>query len=83
MDWKFQELMTKGFSLSNKWYFREWNQREFEDWIEGCRSLLSYCDPEPMLPWYPDQRHIEEIVAILGETRHKISRGEIEYTGLF
>ncbi|MGB6068799.1 MAG: hypothetical protein WBG50_28650 [Desulfomonilaceae bacterium] len=81
-DWKFQELMTKGFSLSNKWYFREWNQREFDGWIEDCKDILSCCEPEPELPWFTGPQHIEEIVMTLGETRRKISHGEIEYTGL-
>ena len=80
---RFQELMTRGFALSNKRYFREWNQYEFEAWIEDCQSLLSSCEPEPDgFPWCPDHRHIEEIVMLLSATSSRISKGEITYVGL-
>jgi len=81
---RFQELKTRGFSLSNKRHFRQWNQYEFDEWIDECRSLLSCCEPEPDgFPWCPDPRHIEEIVMMLSATERKISRGQIEYTGIF
>jgi hypothetical protein len=81
---RFQELIVKGFSLSNKISFREWNQDEFETWIDDCRDLLSRCEPEPEgFPWCPDQSHIEEIVMLLSQTRSRISRGDISYVGLF
>jgi len=79
---KIQDLMTKGFSLSNKWHFKEWSDAEFDAWVQDCETLLAYCEPEPRFPWFPDERHIEEIVAILGETRRKISNREITYSGL-
>jgi len=75
--------MTRGFSLSNKLHFRQWNQHEFDEWIEDCQRLLSSCEPEPDgFPWFPDHRHIEEIVMLLGKTRSRISRGEITYVGI-
>ena len=77
-----QALMTQGFALSNKLHFREWNPDEFRAWIDDCERLLSNCDQESGFPWFPGTQHIEEIVAILGETRRKISRGQIRYTGL-
>ena len=79
---RFQELMTQGYSLSNKWYFKEWNQHEFDEWIEDCKNILSSCEPEPYFPWFPEPTHIEEIVMLLGRTRSKISKGEITYVGL-
>lgn len=78
----FRELMTQGFALSNKIRFGEWNPDEFDQWIRDCRRLLSRCEPEPHLPWFPDPMHIEEIVMILSGTRQKISRGEITHRGL-
>jgi hypothetical protein len=80
---RFQELMTRGYSLANKWYFKEWIQSEFDQWIEECHSLLSSCEPEPYFPWFPESTHIEEIVMLLAETRSKISKGQVQYTGLF
>ena len=77
-----QELMTRGYSLSNKFYFGQWNQDEFEAWVEACYSLISACKPEPYFPCFPDHRHIEEIVMILMVTSRKILKGEIEYQGL-
>ncbi len=80
---RFQQLMTTGYALANKRYFKEWIQSEFDQWIEDCQSLLSSCEPEPHgFPWFPDHRHIEEIVMLLAKTSSKISRGQIEYTGL-
>jgi hypothetical protein len=75
--------MTQGFALSNKWNFRQWNQSEFEAWINDCRSLLSLCEPEPHFPYFPDHRHIEEIVMLLGAMSAKISRGQVDYMGIF
>ncbi len=80
---RFHELMTRGFSLSNKRYFREWNQYEFDEWIAACRRLLSCCEPEPPFPWFPDHRHIEEVVMLLAKTSSRISKGEITYIGIF
>ncbi len=81
---RFQQLMTQGYSLANKWHFKEWNQHEFDQWIEDCQRLLSSCEPEPDgFPWFPDHRHIEEVVVLLSKTSSKISRGQIESTGLF
>jgi hypothetical protein len=79
---RFQELMTQGHSLSNKFYFGQWNQDEFERWLDDCHNLLSSCEPEPQLPWFPNVQHIEEIVMLLWETRHKIFRREVYYMGL-
>ena len=80
---RFQELMTTGYALSNNLYFKEFKQHEFNKWIEDCERLLANCEPEPQgFPWCPDTRHIEEIVMLLSETSSKISRGQIEYTGL-
>ena len=75
--------MTQGFALANKLSFKEFDQHEFQAWIEDCESLLSCCEPEPAgFPWCPDSRHIEEIVMLLSATRSRISRGEVHYTGL-
>lgn len=80
---RFQELMTQGFSLSNKFYFGEWNPDEFKQWIEDCQTLFSYCEPEPHFPLNLDPRHIEEIVFLLLKVSGEISRGKIQYVGLF
>ena len=81
---RFQELMTEGYALSNKLYFKEFNQHEFNKWIDDCELLLAKCEPEPDgFPWCPDPRHIEEIVMLLSETSSKISKGEITYIGIF
>ena len=79
---RFQDLMTQGYSLSNKLYFKEFDPHEFDLWIGACRSLLSLCEPEPYFPWNAGPYHIEELVMLLLETRHKISKGEITYIGL-
>ncbi len=79
---RFQELMTQGYSLANKWYFKEWIQSEFDEWIDECRSLLACCEPEPHFPWFPEPTHIEEIVMLLAATRSRISRGQTEYAGV-
>ena len=79
---RFQDLITQGFSIANKCYFKEFDESEFEAWIGACRSLLSSCDPEPAFPWFPTVQNIEEIVMLLSETRHKIFRREVYYTGL-
>ena len=76
--------MTKGYALANKWDFKEFDQHEFEAWVQDCISLLSRCEPEPHgFPWCPDHRNIEEIVMLLQRVSGKISRGDITYTGLF
>ena len=82
MHARFQELMTQGFSIANKWYFKEFDESEFEAWIGACRSLLSDCDPEPTFPWFPIVHDIEQIICLLSETRHKILRREVYYMGL-
>jgi len=79
---RFQDLMIQGFSISNKIYFKEFDQHEFEVWITECRSLLSLCEPEPYFPWSLDPHHIEELVMLLMHTLHQICRGEIEYQGI-
>jgi len=80
---RFQELMTKGYALSNKLYFKEFDSHEFDKWINDCKRLLAKCAPEPDgFPWFPSPRHIEEIVMLLAKTSRNISRGQIEYTGL-
>jgi len=79
---RFQNLINQGFSIANKWYFKEFDESEFEAWIEACRDLLSDCEPEPAFPWFPNVQHIEEIVMLLSETRHKIFRRETYYMGL-
>jgi hypothetical protein len=79
---RFQELMTAGYSLSNKLHFGEWNPDEFEAWIEDCQNLLSACEPEPLLPLCPDRRHVEEVVFLLLKVSSEISRGKIQYLGL-
>jgi hypothetical protein len=78
----FRQLMTRGYALANKSYFKELGPHEFDQWIRDCRHLLSRCKPEPHLPWFPDPRHIEEIVMLLASVRSRISRGETIYTGL-
>ena len=80
---RFQALMTTGYALANKWHFKEFDEHEFQAWIDQCQSLLSSCEPEPEgFPLCPDIRHIEEIVMLLSATSNKISRGEIEYMGI-
>lgn len=84
MTARFQQLMAVGFSLSNKWHFKQWDQDEFEDWLQDCRSLLALCEPEPDgFPWCPDHRNIEEIVFFLQKVGSDISKGHIQYMGLF
>ncbi len=81
---RFHELMTRGFSLSNKIYFKEFDQHEFNQWIDDCKRLLAKCEPEPEgFPWFPDLRHIEEVVMLLAKTSSRISKGEITYIGIF
>jgi hypothetical protein len=76
--------MTTGYALVNKLYFEEFDESEFDAWIEDCHKILSACKPEPEgFPWSPDHRHIEEIVMLLSKTSSRISRGEIEYMGVF
>ena len=77
-----QELMTQGYALSNKFHFGQWNQGEFEAWVNECYDIIAACEPELYFPLFPDHRHIEEIVLILMVTSRKISHGEIEYQGL-
>jgi len=79
---RFQALMTEGYALSNKIHFNEFDPHEFGQWLSACRSLLSLCEPEPYFPWNPDPRHIEELVMLLSATQRKISKGEVQYTGL-
>lgn len=79
---RFQELMTQGYALSNKLYFGEFDESEFEQWIDDCDSLLSSCEPEPHFPLNHDPRHIEEIVFLLLKVLGEISRGEVEYLGI-
>jgi len=79
---RFQELMTTGYALANKLYFKEFDESEFEQWIEDCDGLLSSCEPEPHFPLNPDPRHIEEIVFLLLKVSSEISRGEVEYLGI-
>ena len=79
---RFGTLMTEGYTLSNKLYFNEFDPHEFDQWISDCRRLLAKCEPEPYFPWNSDPRHIEELVMLLGKTRYKISKGQIQYTGL-
>jgi len=79
-----QELMTTGYALSNKIYLKELDPHEFDQWINDCRRLLAQRDPEPEgFPWFPDHRHIEEIVMLLAKTSSRISKGEITYIGIF
>ena len=81
---RFQELMTEGYALSNKLYFNEFDPDEFHQWINDCKRILAKCEPEPDgFPWFPDHRHIEEIVMLLSKTSSRISRGEITYIGIF
>lgn len=82
-DARCQELMTMGYSLSNKLHFKEFDPDEFNQWVEDCERLLANCEPEPEgFPWCPDSRHIEEIVMLLSKTSSRISKGEIEYMGI-
>ena len=80
---RFQELMTKGHALANKLYFGEFNESEFQRWVQDCQHLLANCEPEPYFPCFPDHRHIEEIVFLLQKVLGEISRGQIEYVGIF
>ena len=79
---RFQELMTKGYTLANKLYFGEFNECEFQRWVQDCQHLLANCEPEPPFPYFPNVNHIEEIVMILMFTLRKIVHGEVEYQGL-
>lgn len=79
---RFQELMTEGYSLSNKLFFREFDPHEFDLWIGACRSLLSLCEPEPYFPWNADPHHIEELVMLLLKVSGEIVRGHIQYMGV-
>ena len=80
---RFRELITTGYALANKLYFKEFNPHEFNRWVEDCERLLSNCDPEPYFPLIPGPRHIEEIVLLLQETLFRISLGKVQYIGLF
>ena len=80
---RFQELMTKGHALANKLYFGEFNESEFQRWVQDCQHLLANCEPEPYFPCFPDHRHIEDIVSLLQKVLGEISRGQIEYMGIF
>jgi hypothetical protein len=80
---RFQKLMTTGYGLASKLHFKELAPREFDQWVQDCRSLLSKCEPEPDgFPWWPDERHIEEIVFLLQKVLGQISRREIQYMGI-
>jgi len=79
---RIHELMTQGYALSSKYYFGQWNQSEFEGWVEECYDIVAACTPEPEFPYFPDHRNIEEIVLILMHTLHRILRGETKYQGL-
>ena len=79
---RIQELMTKGYALSNKFRFGQWNQEEFETWVNECYEIIAACKTEPYFPCFPDHRNVEEIVMILMVTTRKISHGEIQYQGL-
>ena len=79
---RFQALMTTGYALANKLYFKEFDPNEFDQWVQDCQSLLSSCEPEPHFPSCPDHRHIEEIVFLLLKVSNGISRGEFEYLGI-
>ena len=80
---RFGTLMTEGYALANKIYFKEFDEYEFNQWINDCELLLAKCEPEPDgFPWCPNPRHIEEIVMLLAKTSSKISRGQTEYTGV-
>jgi hypothetical protein len=81
-DARIRDLMTRGYALANKWYFKEFNTNEFDKWIDDCKSLLSCCDPEPNFPDFPTVSHVEEIVMLLGRMSAKIARGEVEYLGI-
>ena len=47
---RFQELMTTGYALANKLYFKEFDESEFERWIEDCQSLLVILRAGAILP---------------------------------
>ena len=79
---RFRQLMTEGYGFANKWYFKEFNESEFQNWVQDCRNLLSRCEPEPYFPRFPDHGDIEEIVFLLAMTSSRISKGKIEYIGL-
>jgi hypothetical protein len=79
---RFQELMTRGYSIANKHHYRELGESEFEAWLYDCHRLLSRCEPEPRLPLCPDERHIEEIVMLLHKVQGQILRGQVEYLGI-
>jgi len=79
---RFQALMTTGYALANKLYFKEFDPEEFNQWIEGCERLLANCEPEPHFPLNPDPRHIEEIVFLLLKVSSEISRGQVDYRGI-
>lgn len=79
---RFQELMTTGYALANKLYFEEFDESEFDQWIEDCQSLLSCCEPEPHFPLNRDPRHIEEIVFLLLKVSGEILKGHIQYMGV-
>lgn len=84
MHSRFQELMTQGFSIANKLYFKEFDESEFDQWIEDCQSLLSSCEPEPDgFPLCPTIGHIEEIVMLLQKVSGEILRGRVAYMGFF
>jgi len=80
---RFQELMTTGYALANKLYFKEFNENEFHRWIRDCKSLLANCEPEPCFPYFPTVNHIEEIVMLLHKVSREILRGQVDYTGIF
>jgi len=73
--------MTQGYTLASKWYFKEFDESEFDRWVSDCENLLSRCEPEPYFPWFPDHRHIEEIVMLLHKVQGQILRREIQYMG--
>jgi hypothetical protein len=80
---RFQELVTRGYALATKIYFKELGPHEFDQWIEDCERLLAKCEPEPQgFPWSPGPRHIEEIVFLLQKVLGQISRREIQYMGI-
>jgi hypothetical protein len=80
---RLRQLMTQGFGISNKFYFDELEDGEFDAWVSECRCLLSRCKPQPQgFPWCPDHHQIQEIVFLLLETNNKILSGKIEYMGI-
>ena len=80
---RFQELMTKGYALANKLYFGEFNECEFQRWVQDCQHLLANCEPEPPFSYFPNVNHIEEIVMLLHKVSGEILRGQVEYVGIF